>query len=119
MSGLSALTYSPHHERLAPAHVSCGKYLGDRTDVMICIGLDVAARIKCKAKFVDHALVHRMHEPHGKQHEVCREFKFAPRNGFEVLVAMRAAQPLDGAVFADEFRRQYREIALRSLLVAR
>src|SRR5712671_4100660 len=83
ISGLPALSDRPNHKRLTAAHVAGRKYLADRTDVLICIGLHVAPLIERHAQIPDHALVNRMHESHREQYEIGREFEFGSGDRLE------------------------------------
>src|SRR5262249_48881942 len=68
--GLAAFADRPDHQRLAAADVAGGEHLVDRGAVIVGRGGDVAALVELEPEVFHQALVHRMHEAHGEQHQI-------------------------------------------------
>ena len=56
-------------QRLAAPHITSGKDLIHRCPVLLRVRVDIAARVEFQTKRLDHAFLHRMHEPHGEKHD--------------------------------------------------
>ena len=95
MRGLTALADRPHHQRLAAPHVAGGEDLRVRGLILVGVGLHVAARIELEPERLDHALVHRMHEAHGEQHEIGLEVELGAGDRLELVVAAHAFELRD------------------------